>query len=253
MQNPSVLITIPAYNEAKRLPCFLDSLLPCLSQMDAAMQIHVQIVDDGSLPEEKARCRAEIQQREKQFPNLTVTFLELPKNVGKGGAILSGWRSVPSADFYVFVDSDGAVPATEVRRLINKALHREEPVSIFASRVRMLGKTVERTALRHLSGRLFAFLVGHYITSKIYDSQCGLKIIPGAHFKRMEKYLQGSRFAFDVELLAAACAHSLKMEEEPIDWFDVPGSKVSLFRDTMRMARSVRAIHHLLHTGYYTR
>ena len=252
-KRPSVLVTIPAFNEAKRLPRFLDTLLPALSALNGAAQLHVQIVDDGSAPEEKALCRAEISQREARYPNLALSFLELPGNVGKGGAILSGWRSVSDADFYLFLDSDGAVPASEVARLLTETLGREEPVLIFASRIKMLGKRVERSGLRHLSGRLFAFFVGSYINSNIYDSQCGLKILPAAHFKRIDRYLQGNRFAFDVELLAAASTQSLKMEEAPIDWFDVPGSKVSLLRDTLRMAKSVLAIHRLMHAGYYTR
>ena len=182
-----------------------------------------------------------------------LSFLELPKNVGKGGAILAGWRSVAPADFYLFVDSDGAVPAAEVTRLIHQALQRGEPVSLFASRVKMLGKTVQRSALRHCTGRLFASFVGYYINPNIYDSQCGLKLLPGAHFQRIDKYLLGNRFAFDVELLAAASSHALKVEEAPIDWMDVAGSKVSLIRDTARMARSVYAIHRLIITGYYNR
>ena len=249
----SVLVTIPAFNEAKRLPRFLDTLLSALSALEAAVQLHVQVVDDGSSPEEKARCRAEIHQREGEHPNLSLTFLELPQNVGKGGAILAGWRAVPDADFYLFVDSDGAVPATEVARLLTDVLRREEPVFLFASRVKMLGKSVQRNGLRHCTGRLFAFFVGCYINSNIYDSQCGLKIVPGAHFKCIDRYLEGNRFAFDVELLAAATVHGLKMEEAPIDWYDVPGSKVSLIRDTVRMIKSVLVIRRLMNTGYYTR
>ncbi|MEI6561999.1 MAG: glycosyltransferase [Verrucomicrobiota bacterium] len=252
-KRPSVLVTIPAFNEAKRLPRFLDTLLSALSALEDAVQLHVQVVDDGSAPEERARCRAEVCQREGQHPGLSLTFLELPQNVGKGGAILAGWRAVPEADFYLFVDSDGAVPAAEVARLLSEAVRREEPVLIFASRVKMLGKSVQRTALRHCTGRLFAFFVGCYINSNIYDSQCGLKIVPGAHRKRIDRYLQGNRFAFDVELLAAASSQGLKMEEAPIDWFDVPGSKVSLIRDTVRMIKSVWVIRRLMNTGYYTR
>jgi dolichyl-phosphate beta-glucosyltransferase len=250
-KHPSFLVTIPAFNEASRLPPFLDTLLPLLNDFQGS--IHVQIVDDGSAPGEKAIYRTEIEQRVQQYPQLKLTLLELPHNVGKGGAILSGWRAVAEVDFYLFLDADGAVPAVETTRLMRAAIEREEPVSIFASRVKMLGRTVQRSPLRHVSGRLFAFLVGRYINSNVYDSQCGLKILPGSHFKRIDKYLQGNRFAFDVELLAAASAQSLTIEEAPIDWFDVPGSKVSLFRDSVQMFRSVHAIHQLIRDGYYSR
>ena len=250
IERPSVLVTIPAFNEGRRLPPFLDTLLPALGSLEA-LSITVQVVDDGSRADEKALCRTELQKREKEYPSLSFSFLDLTENQGKGGAILAGWRAFPNSDYYLFVDSDGAVPAAEVKRLIATAVRMEEPMSIFASRIKMLGKTVERSGLRHITGRVFAFMVGVCIDCHVYDSQCGLKILPAAHFHSVDKYLKGHRFAFDVELLAALCVKRMPVKEIPIDWFDVAGSKVSLIRDTVRMLASILAIRKLIKNNYY--
>ena len=45
----------------------------------------------------------------------------------------------------------------------------------------MRGKKLERSLMRHLTGRVFATLVGIMIDSEIYDSQCGFKLIPLRH------------------------------------------------------------------------
>ena len=73
-------------------------------------------------------------------------------------------------------------------------------------------------------------------------SQCGIKLIPAAVYRRIVAWLQEDGFCFDVELLAALLATRAPVHEVPIDWADRPGSKVSLFRDTARMFLGVRRI-----------
>jgi len=238
MKPPTLLLTIPAYQESGRLPRFLESLLPALETLPAS--VTVQVVDDGSPAAERDACQTAVNTLRSRFPS--VEFLPLPANHGKGGAILAGWRHRPEADFYAFVDADGAIPAREVRRLVETALTQTAPVTIFSSRIKMLGRTIERTHLRHWVGRIYATLVGVLICPDIYDSQCGFKIVPAAHFRQIESSMEGHRFAFDVELLAALESRALPIVEVPIDWYDIAGSKVSILRDSVRMAGSIMAI-----------
>ena len=106
----------------------------------------------------------------------------------------------------------------------------------------MLGKTVQRGMIRHLMGRFFAHLVGLMIDSNVYDSQCGLKVLPGDFYKKIRNNLCGERFAFDVELIAAIQRARLKSIEVPIDWNDVAGSKVSFLKDPLKMILSLMKI-----------
>jgi glycosyltransferase involved in cell wall biosynthesis len=240
------LLVIPAYHESERLPRYLETLADALEKQ--AYRTAILVVDDGSSRQEQERLLACIQSIVQKHKNVLPPVL-LSANRGKGGAILAGWDYGFPARWLSFVDADGAIPACEVVRLFSLvAGTADEERAVFASRVKMLGRTVTRSAKRHLTGRVFAFLVGYFIDSRVYDSQCGFKIVPAGAFAAIRGQVTEVRFAFDVELLALLLKSSIPVEEVPIDWIDQPGSKVSFLRDTFRMFRSllrIRSTHKL--------
>jgi dolichyl-phosphate beta-glucosyltransferase len=99
----------------------------------------------------------------------------------------------------------------------------------------MLGCIIERSWQRHLIGRVFATLVGELLRVPVYDSQCGLKVVPRSMYERVQPALQVQRFAFDVELITALWDAECEMREVPIHWHEEPGGKVRLLRDFWRM------------------
>jgi glycosyltransferase involved in cell wall biosynthesis len=235
---PRFLLVVPAYRESARLPQFLESLGAAVG--DHLPGSSVLVVDDGSGELEQSRTASLIENLRRDHPAILSPLL-LPGNVGKGGAILAGWDTGSDYDFLGFVDADGAVPVREVIRLVGMTGASASP-ALFASRVKMLGRSIRRSTMRHYTGRLFASIVGLLINPNVYDSQCGLKILPRAAYERIRPFLLGRRFAFDVELLATLGRIGHPICEIPIDWEDIPGSKVSLLRDTLRMARAVLEI-----------
>lgn len=240
----SVWLTIPCFNDADRLAVFLPDL--CAELAPLPVPIRVQVVDDGSTSANRQALEALVERVRAACP-MVCPALILERNEGKGGAILRGWdaaleEGMPDGGWVGFLDADGAVSAREVARVLGSAILRESGISFFASRVQMRGRTVKRSLKRHLMGRVFATLVGTLIDSRIYDSQCGFKLVPAAAYRRIRPALEEKRFAFDVELLAALNHYGFPVEEVPVDWEDVPGSKVALFRDALRMFLSVRVI-----------
>jgi hypothetical protein len=103
----------------------------------------------------------------------------------------------------------------------------------------MLGRRVDRLFKRHLLGRVYATMVSQLLRVPVYDSQCGLKIVPRAAFEKISNRLQVTGFAFDVELMVALLDTGCPIQEVPIDWQEIPGGKVNLIRDSWRMARDV--------------
>ncbi|MGV3533636.1 MAG: hypothetical protein ACO1QR_14810, partial [Chthoniobacteraceae bacterium] len=174
-----------------------------------------------------------------QHPGLLLRPLLLQENRGKGGAVYAGWHAAlphqPRA--LALVDADGSVPASEVRRIIETFLAPDASAweAIFASRVKILGQTVTRHLHRHLLGRVFATGVTMATGVEIYDSQCGLKILRAESFQRISGQLRETGFVFDVELALALLQSGCEVREVPIDWHEVPGSKVHLVRDSVRM------------------
>jgi glycosyltransferase involved in cell wall biosynthesis len=232
-------LIIPHYNDTERLESFLEALLSGLPE-----RFSILLSDDGSTPHERERLAAlihAVQQKQSGGGPVFLDPLFTPRNTGKGGAILRGWDHAGDADLLAFADADGAVSASEILRA-EKFFRSPEAVdtdALFASRVKMLGRSVERSLKRHLSGRVFATLVSIVGRVPAYDTQCGLKILRRSAFEKIRPHQQTIGFAFDVELCLLLRKFGCRIIEFPVDWSDIPGSKVSLLRDSTRMAREV--------------
>jgi dolichyl-phosphate beta-glucosyltransferase len=233
-----VHLVIPCFQESSRVGPFIEDLKRVFA-VDEGLRI--LLVDDGSPAEEQKRFLEVVDPLIKDG-QLFLPPLILPDNIGKGGAIYAGWATSDTADWLAFVDADGSCSAQETKRLIELARQQSEPISIFASRVKMLGHHVERHFKRHLVGRVYATLVSELLNIEVYDSQCGLKVIHGAAYREIAKRLTIEGFAFDVDLLVHLLDAGHKIKEEPIDWHDTPGGKIRLLRDSWRMFRDVLKI-----------
>ena len=228
------LLVVPHFQHLDHLRVFLPTLVDSLDE-----RISLLVSDDGSgadtardlgkfIDSERNRSGAG---RERILPPLVT-----PANRGKGHAVYAGWRAAGSVDWLAFVDADGAVSVGEINRAWAR-LTRPENVSdvLIGSRIAKLGRNVERTFFRHASGRVFATLASIVSGLTVYDSQCGLKFIRAAAFRKIEPFVKAERFSFDMELLMLAAASGCRIEEFPIDWHHVPGGKVSVLRDSIPM------------------
>lgn len=232
----SIHLVVPCYRESARIGGFLPDLC---REMTALGGVRVQVVEDGSEPGEAAAMEAVVENLRQTFPCL-LPLKVLPQNLGKGGAVYAGWADHGGADWLAFVDADGSCSAREVSRLLAMRPPAESsPTALFASRVKMLGRRVERLLKRHLLGRVYATLVSEMLGVPVYDSQCGLKLVPRAAYEKIAGRLQISGFAFDVELMVALLDSGCQVREVPIDWHETPGGKVRLLRDSWLMARDV--------------
>lgn len=228
-----ILLVIPAYREHLRLPTFLGQLVAQLKSLP--FSIDILIVDDGSPESERQKLLQSIN-AETYGSCRIIEPLILEKNQGKGGAILKGWRSGIHARWFAFVDADGAVPASEVARLCSLACQKDrDEISLFATRVQMLGRRICRRRSRHVSGRIFATLVNLVFRAGVYDTQCGLKIIPATSFHRINSLLQGAGLCFDIELMLALRHIEAAIHEIPIDWEDKAGGKVRVWQHGLGM------------------
>lgn len=236
IENPGLLV-IPCYREGRRLPRFLPGLLTALD--NASLNVRVLVVDDGSGKQEQdileTLCGREIPRHPALLPPLL-----LDTNQGKGGAVMAAWDTGHAAGWYGFVDADGACSASETVRLASM-LEAGGP-AIIASRIMMLGRNIYRSHLRHLAGRIYATLVSCSLHIPVYDSQCGLKFVPGETYRAIRKRLTAKGFAFDVDLIAAIHYAGYKISEIPIDWEDIPNGKASLWRHAIPMAMETLGI-----------
>lgn len=168
-----------------------------------------------------------------------VHFHQLSVNEGKGAAVYSGWNLDFESEWLGLLDADGSIPPHEVVRLLGVLDGKNAHDALFCARCKILGRTVQRSWFRHLGGRLFATFVCVATGIPVYDSQCGFKLVRRECYDAIKSRLREKRFAFDVELLVALTESGANVIEFPVDWFDVPGSKVHFFRDTMHMLATI--------------
>ena len=225
----STSIIIPSYNEGARIGKLLADFEQLLQHEP---HVSVLVVDDGSRQDHLREVEQLVLQAQQK--NSRISLFKKPKNGGKGSAIAAGFAQV-SSDVVGFVDADGSVSAAESLRVI-KSLDQNHQVSgVIGSRVKMLGQNVERKLSRHLVGRVFATIVSMMFDIPVYDSQCGCKFFRRSAVQRLLPSITSQTWTWDTQLVILAYRAGLNIVECPVSWSEVPGSKVSMLTDPIKM------------------
>lgn len=213
-------VVIPAFNEARRLPPYLDDVVAFFEGRGEAYEVIV--VDDASTDD----TPSVVQARAREVTS--VRLLRLPDNAGKGAAVRAGMLAARGA-YRLFADADGATPIAEVKRLEPALLAGADVV--IGSRV-LVDPSVSVTARPHrvAAGRVFNWLVARLGLRSVADAQCGFKAFTADAAERLFGGLQTRGFGFDVELLLTAQVAGYRIVEVPVNWADQPGSKVGVLR-----------------------
>jgi dolichyl-phosphate beta-glucosyltransferase len=231
-----ILLVIPCYNESGRIGPFLSELCALAEPLG---KVSILVVEDGSDPEEQRKLSELVHATRQKHPFVREPLL-LPTNLGKGGAVYAGWQANQSEEWLAFVDADGACSATETVRIARLLAGGQTSVdAIFASRIQMLGHRIQRHPHRHIIGRIYATIVSILLDIPVHDSQCGLKFVRRSAYARISPTLEIKDFGFDIELMAALTDSGAIIEEVPIDWHEVRGGKLRLFRDALCMLNDV--------------
>ena len=226
---PQTIIVVPCYNEADRLD------LPAFrSFADTQPDIRFLFVNDGSTD-----LTQEVVESLRAEDPAAFDVLSLERNQGKATAVrlglLEALASSPSVVGYW--DADLSTPLDEIPRFVGVLEAQPELIAVFGSRMRSLGRHIERRPARHYSGRLFATLAAMTLGLAVYDTQCGAKAFRAT--VALGDLLQSpfrSRWIFDVELIARLARHLAedgkggpehRILELPLNqWCDVAGSKI---------------------------
>ncbi len=203
---PRWSVVIPAFNEAQRLPSFLERVVAYFEGRDEPYEVIV--VDDGSTDGTAELVEAR--------DLAMVRVLRLKPNAGKGAAVRAGMLAARGA-YRVFADADGATPIEELKRLEPLLVAGADVV--IGSRV-LVDPGVAVTARPHrvMAGRFFNWLVARLGLAGIADSQCGFKAFTAPAVARLFEALSTRGFGFDVELLLLARAAGCRIVEVPVNW-----------------------------------
>ncbi len=229
-------VVVPAFNEERRLPPTLIDIIDFFDRK--AISYEVLVIDDGS-----SDTTAEVVRKFERVRN-QVRLIQLPKNYGKGHAVRLGVLN-SRGQRIIFADADGAAPIQEFDRL-ESAISEGADIAIGSRALASADTKVATSIHRRLFGRVFNKCVNLILLPTIADTQCGFKMFTRKTAMFLFRKQRADRFSFDVELLYMAHKANLNVKEVPINWTNVPGSKVNLVRDSLAMFRDVlrfRVIH----------
>jgi glycosyltransferase involved in cell wall biosynthesis len=231
-----VVIVVPCYNEARRLPveAFRSFSLP-------GGRADFLFVNDGSTDD-----------TQRLLDSHGFSSLALAGNSGKAEAVRQGLLAALDRrpDFVAFWDADLATPLSELPSFVEVFQARPEIEMVFAARVRLLGRHISRNPARHYFGRVGATLISSSLGLAVYDTQCGAKMFrAGDDVRSLFATPFLSRWIFDVEIIARFVhlrgrdAAARAIYELPImQWHDVKGSKVRS-TDFLRALKDLWKIH----------
>ena len=243
---PKFLLVTPVWNDSVRLEHFGVELAKALAV--SGLNITWVIADDGSDTEEVEQLER-LKEKFSQIYSDVLLHLH-PERSFKGGAIYQSWQQFPDADYYAFVDADGAVSADELMRLLNCACSSKNLDMSFVAVRQFSGPlAVDRSLLRKATFHLFRTLVRGIVGLKWMDTQCGAKVISGRSYRAVSERLVEDGFVFDVELLATLQQGAWPITELPIMWQEIPGSKLRLWRDLWFMTGGLMRIRRRLNTS----
>jgi dolichyl-phosphate beta-glucosyltransferase len=221
------LFIVPCYNESKRWS------KSYWEKMASLIDTFWVFVDDGSTDNTKNLIS------DLNLSNIKI--ITMSKNCGKSEAIRMGmlWSSknlFPKFESIGYIDSDGAINKNDIEhfnKVFAEKYKENDYISLWASRVALSGRKINRNPVRHILGRMVSLIVSARRNNIAYDTQCGLKYFPfdNRTMALFEKKFK-TRWFLDIEVFirfTLGNQKQMKIWEEPLmHWDEIPGSKINL-------------------------
>ncbi len=229
MSLPHLSVVVPAYNEEERLPRTLARLDEYYRTQPYTWD--VTVISDGSVD----GTERIVEEFAKGHPGFRLVASR--PNRGKGYVVRTGMLEA-KGDLVLFCDADLATPQEETEKLL---AHIESGADIAIGSRPLAESTLERhqPLYRELLGRAFNKVVQIIAVKGIDDTQCGFKMFTRKSAQDVFKRCKLDGFSFDFEAIMIARDLGYRVDEVPIRWSHVEGSKVVLLRDGPRMLRDL--------------
>jgi dolichyl-phosphate beta-glucosyltransferase len=228
----SISIVIPAYNEEKRLPRSLDSILQYLATR-VFQKVEILVVDDGSADGTAALVDGYTR------ADSRIRLLRNPGNRGKGYSVRHGMLEA-GGDWILFSDADLSAPIEDLDTLLKGAERAKAQVAIGSRAVNRSLVGVRQPLWRELTGRAFNVLMRMVTGLPYRDTQCGFKLYRREAARAVFSRQKLDGFSFDVEDLMIARQLGIPAVEIAVHWNNVEGTTVGTlqgFRSFIDLAK----------------
>ncbi len=225
MESPSLVVAIPAYNEAETVANVIASVRR--AEPDCA----IVVVDDGSRDRTAAiAARA------------GATVLQLPFNLGVGGALRTAfvYARDTGATAFVQVDADGQHDPAQIGALVG-ALDGADVVvgSRFGS-----DDEFEASRTRRFAMRIIASIVSWATRTRIDDATSGFRAAGPRAIALFATELPAEYLGDTVESLVIASRNHLTITQVPVTMMQRQGGSASQnsFRSVVYVGRAILAV-----------
>ena len=225
----SLSIIIPFFNESKRINESLKKIKNFLYRNK--MKTEIIFVNDGSKDNS-----LEILKKFSKKNNLSSSkckIINLPSNIGKGGALKEGIKKSKN-QWILTTDLDLSVDLDEIKIWIKKNFINNTCDIYFGSR-ELDDSIVDSKFYRKFLGFFFRLFSKLILGLDFTDTQCGFKLYRNSVAKKIFKKLKTVGFEHDLEIALIAKANNFYISELPVQWTHMPGSKLNIFIDPIKM------------------
>ncbi|MBN1913441.1 MAG: glycosyltransferase family 2 protein [Candidatus Omnitrophica bacterium] len=208
-------VIIPAYNEESTIAKVVKSI--------RVQGLEAVVIDDGSGDRTSSVSLDE-----------GAVVLRNPVNSGKGNSLRKGFDYALGRDFdaIITMDGDGQHKPDDVAYFMRLAEYSKSSILIG----NRMSHTKNMPWLRILTNRFMSWLISKISGQKIFDSQCGFRLIKKEVLEKVR--LNTYKYETESEILIKASRLGFKIESVPIETI-YKGNKSSInpFVDTLRFIR----------------
>ncbi|WP_266369192.1 glycosyltransferase family 2 protein [Tellurirhabdus rosea] len=211
LTNPRILVIVPCFNEEAAIAGVVEEI----NRQRTQLPLDVLVVNDCSTDRSPDVIR-----------RLNCLWLDLPVNLGIGGAMHAGYKYAcrNGYDIAVQMDGDGQHPADELPRLLRPILDEKADVVIGS---RFLAKGGFRsTWLRRTGIRYFRWLNRSLIGQLIHDSTSGFRAFNRRTIEIVSAYYPDEYP--EPESIVQFGLHNLRMVEVPVQMRERQGGTSSI-------------------------
>jgi len=210
-----IAVIVPAYNEEKSIAAVVEDILHVAHSRN--LLVTVVVVNDCSKD-----ATSEI------ISKLNCVALDLPINLGIGGAVQTGFKFAfeNGFDLAIQVDGDGQHPASEIPKLISAAEAQDIDVVIGSRFISKIG--FQSSAVRRIGINYFKWLNRFMVGVKIFDSTSGFRLINNKALAIVSEYYP-DEYPEPESIILYSLKH-LKIGEVPVNMKERQGGVSSIGR-----------------------
>lgn len=210
-------VIIPTYNESRSIAAVVAGV--------RQLNLETLVIDDGSSDNTLQIAS-----------DAGAVVLKNSSNQGKGASLIKGFGYALEKNFdaVITMDGDGQHLAQELPHFIKAAQYSDSAIIIGN---RMLDRR-NMPLVRVLTNKLMSWLISLIAKQKIYDSQCGFRLIKSHVLKKIK--LRTRKYETESEILIKTANLGFGIESLPIKTiYRGEKSQINPFLDTLRFLRFI--------------